>query len=40
MYSIIIEKEEKIVSNPVWVCWKAMISEKTIKEKCTNIKVF
>ena len=24
------------VSNLVWVCWKAMIEEKTIKEEWTN----
>ena len=27
------EKKLKAVSNPVWVCWKAMIEEKTIKEE-------
>ena len=26
----------KAVSNPVWVCLKAMIAEKTIKEEYTN----
>ena len=27
------EKSFKAVSTTVWVCWKAMIEKKTIKEK-------
>ena len=30
------EKKLKAVSDTVWVCWKAMIEKKTMKEKCTN----
>ena len=30
------EKKLKAVSNLVWVCWKAMIKEKTMKEECTS----
>ena len=34
---VVIEREKfKAVSNLVWVCWKAMIEEKTIKEEWTN----
>ena len=31
---VVIEREKfKAVSDTVWVCWKAVITEKTIKEK-------
>ena len=34
---VVIEREKfKAVSDTVWVCWKAMIAEKTINEECTN----
>ena len=35
-----IEDILKAVSDTVWVCWKAMITEKTIKEECTNKNYF
>tara|TARA_B100000795_G_scaffold255366_1_gene226971 strand:+ start:333 stop:473 length:141 start_codon:yes stop_codon:yes gene_type:complete len=44
MYSFITEKEKKkkfqAVSTTVWVCLKAAIAEKTIKEECADKKVF
>ena len=39
---VVIKREEerkefqKAVSITVWVCWKAVVTEKTIKEKSTN----
>ena len=30
------EEFQKAVSITVWVCWKAVVTEKTIKEKSTN----
>jgi len=31
---VVTEREKlKAVSNSVWVCWKAMITEKTTKEE-------
>jgi hypothetical protein len=34
---VVIQREKfKAVSHPVWVCWKAMIQEKTVKEERTD----
>jgi hypothetical protein len=36
-----IEREIKLkaVSTTVWICWKAMITEMTIKKECTILKI-